>query len=468
MNLTYTPLHETTRRFHTCDKPFRWLMGPIGCGKSYAICWEILIRAARQTPNANTGKRRTKVLFVRSTRQQLVDSCLPILKEVFPEGVLGAWVSSTSTYQVRTGDIECDILLRPLEDESDVKRVLSINATFVVFDEWRELPTGLIRQVAARAGRFPAKEDEGCTFAGAFGASNPPVEDSDWYELLEDKRPSNTAVFKFPSARSPEATWRRFLRDGYYEELADGASDDFIRVMIDGEYGRSLAGRAVFEKSFVDKFHVAAEPLLYLKDELYPLCVGMDFGRTPSAVVTQRDARGRILVLSECDAENMGLETFLRDVFKPHMTNNYPGMRFYVVGDPAGWAKSQLSEESVKEVFARQRISAARAPTNDPEKRIRAVEQQLLYQADGKASFLIDPRCKKLIRCFRGGYKYRRKNDGTYEPRPAKDEFSHLADACQYAVLGHDGMVQVRAMRAREALTAVSVQETVPAAAGWT
>lgn len=437
------------------------------CGKSFAICYEILIRAAQQAPHADTGKRRTKVLFVRNTRQQLIDSCLPILQEVFPEGVLGSWRSSDSVYQVRTGDIECDILLRPLEDEKDVKRVLSVNASFVVFDEWRELPTGLIRQVAARGGRFPAKNEEGCTFAGAFGASNPPVEDSDWYEMLENKRPTNTEVFKFPSARSPEATWRQFLREGYYEDLADGATEDFIRVMIDGEYGRSVAGRAVFEKTFVNDFHVAREPLLYLKDPQYPLCVGMDFGRTPSAVVTQRDARGRLLVLSECSEQNMGLETFLRDVFKPHMANAYPGMAYYVVGDPAGWAKSQLSEESVKDVFARQRIAAARAPTNDPERRIRAVEQVLLYQADGRALFLIDPRCKTLIRALRGGYKYRRKTDGTYEPKPAKDEHSHIADACQYAVLGHDNMVHARATRAVER-DRLPENDFVPAAAGWT
>jgi len=178
MNLNYTPIHEVTRQFHLSNDKFRWLMGPIGSGKSFAVVWEIMIRAAQQAPNTTThpGKRRTKVLCVRNTAQQLRDSVLPILQEVFPEPDVGTWVVSEFTYKVRVADIECDILLRPLEGPSDIRRVLSINATFVVFDEWRELPLSLIRDVAARAGRFPAQQDEGCTFAGAFGASNPPSE----------------------------------------------------------------------------------------------------------------------------------------------------------------------------------------------------------------------------------------------------------------------------------------------------
>lgn len=450
MELNYTPIHEVTRQFHLSDAPRRWVCGPVGSGKSYAICWEVLIRAARQAPSPKTGKRRTRVLFIRGSGQQLLDSVLPILREVFPEGPVGAWVSSTRTYQIRMADIECDILLRPLEDIADIKRVLSINASFVVFDEWRELPYELIPQVAARAGRFPPVAEEGCTFAGAFGASNPPMVDSDWWVMLEEERPDNTQLFKLPSARSPEATWRQFLPPGYYEDLMEGATEDFIRVMIDGEYGRSLFGRAVYEKTFVEGFHNAAQPLQYLRDQSYPLCVGMDFGRTPSAVIGQLDARGRLLVLSDVSSENMGLDTFLRTEFKPHMASNYPGMPYYVVGDPAGWAKSQLSEESVGDVFRRHNIVAVRAPTNDVAKRLEAVEQLLSQQRDGRAMFLVDPRCTHVLKGFRGAYKYRRKTDGTFEARPQKDDASHIADAVQYLALGVSSPVQLRAAHRRD------------------
>lgn len=454
MELSYTPIHETTRQFHLSNAEFRWLMGPLGAGKSFAVVWEILIRAAQQTPHKDTGKRRTKVLFVRNTAQQLRDSVLPILREVLPEPDVGNWIVSEFTYKVRVGDIECDILLRPLENESDIKRVLSINASFVVFDEWRELPVTMIRDVAARGGRFPAVQDEGCTFAGAFGASNPPMEGSDWYVMLEEKRPKNTAVFKFPSARSPEATWRKFLRPNYYENLIEGATDDFVRVMIDGEYGRTLAGRAVYEKSYVPDFHDApkdAPPIQHMRDTSVPLCVGMDMGRTPSAVVLQKAPRGRVLVLSEAYSQNMGLEVFITEVFKPHMANTYPGMPYYVVGDPAAWYKGQFSEEHAGDIFKRHSIVAHPASTNDPERRIRAVERLLTLQSDGKSAIVFNTRkTPKLVAGLRGGYKYKRKTDGTYENRPEKGDASHLQDALQYGVLGLEGVPLKRAMRAMQ------------------
>lgn len=462
MDLSYEPIHPITRQFHLSNAYARWLMGPVGCGKSYAINWEILIRAAQQ-PLSKFNTRRSRVLFVRNTRQQLIDSVLPILREVFPEGRIGTWRASDSVYQLRAGEIECDIMLRPLEDDADVKRVLSINATFCVFDEWRELPLSTIRQVAARAGRYPAAAEEGCAFAGIFGASNPPGEDSDWHELLEKTKPAGWEIYRFPSARSAEATWRKFLRPDYYEQLAEGATPDFIRVMIDGEYGRSLLGRPVYEKTFNPDFHVAKTELLPIRDPQYPLCVGMDFGRTPAAVVFQRDPMGRINILSECWDDNMGLETFLKTKLRPHLNSLYPGLPLFVAADPAGWQKSQLSELCAADVLRMNDFPRTKAPTNDPEKRIQAVERALSYIMDGKALVQVDPRCKRLVQGFRGGYKYKRKKDGTYEPRPEKDEYSHVHDAAQYGFLCIDGQYYSKALRGASRRDVAEVSY-----AGWT
>lgn len=427
------------------------------CGKSYAIMWEILIRAAQQ-PLSAQGKRRCRVIFVRNTRQMLTDSVLPILREVFVEGRIGYWRASESVYQVRLKDMELDILLRPLEDDSDIRRVLSINATFCVIDEWREIPVSTVIQLAGRAGRFPAKEEEGCAFAGVFGASNPPVEGSDWWEALEVKHPAGWDLFRFPSARSPEATWKKYLRDGYYESLMEGGTEDYIRVMIDGEYGRSLAGRGVYEKSFKHDFHVAKEPLIPIAIHGHPVIIGMDFGRTPAATFLQKDAKGRILVLDSLYQENMGLEKFIREHVKPLLSQKYPNNRVICIGDPAGWAKTQISEESVADVFRREGLFAKRSPTNDPEKRVAAVEKVLLQQTDGKASIIFDPGLAHLIRGMNGGYKYRRKTTGDYEEKPQKDEYSHDQDSLQYGVLGIDsgGASEVFSHNQRRELTKVN------------
>jgi hypothetical protein len=164
----------------------------------------------------------------------------------------------------------------------------------------------------------------------------------------------------------------------------------------------------------------------------------MDFGRTPAATFLQKDARGRVLVLDSLYVENIGLEKFLQDHVLPLMHRKYPNNRAIFIGDPAGWAKTQISEESVADVFRRHNLVARRSPTNDPEKRIGAVEKMLMQQTDGKAMMVFDPSLKHLLRGMNGGYKYKRKTNGEYEERPNKDEWSHDQDSLQYGVLGID------------------------------
>jgi hypothetical protein len=74
-----------------------------------------------------------------------------------------------------------------------------------------------------------------------------------------------------------------------------------------------------------------------------------------------------------------------------------------------------------------------RPPTNDPEKRVQGVERLLNQQLEGKAMYLIDPECAKLIKGFRYGYRYKIKKNGEMEDKPDKNEFSHVHDANQYA-----------------------------------
>ena len=71
-------------------------------------------------------------------------------------------------------------------------------------------------------------------------------------------------------------------------------------------------------------------------------------------------------------------------------------------------------------------------PTNDPDKRIAAVERLLSQQVEGKAMFLISPSCAQLIKGFRSGYRYKVKKNGEMEDKPDKNEFSHVHDALQY------------------------------------
>lgn len=410
-------------------------------GKSTVCCFEVFRRCAAMPP-CKDGFRRSRWAVIRNTRQQLKTTALRTWAQWFPDGVTGRWKESEMTYYLEVGDVRAEILFLPLDTPDDQRRLLSLELTGAFVNEAREVHPELIIALRSRMPRYPSRgllpKGTPPYWSGIIMDTNPPSEDSWLYEQFEIKKPDGWEIYKQPSGLSPDAENKENLGPTYYEDMMAGATEDFIRVHVRGEYGRSLIGRAVYESSFVKDFHVAKESLLPLEYENYPIIVGMDFGRTPAAVFGQKTPRGAVHILDSLYQENIGLEKFLEEYVKPLIAQRFPRNRILVVGDPAGWAKTQLSEESVADVFRRQNLVAIRAPTNDPVKRIAAVERLMARQVDGKAMFLVDPRCKHLVQGLYGGYKYKRRQDGSYEAAPLKDEFSHDNDALQYLALGVD------------------------------
>jgi len=128
----------------------------------------------------------------------------------------------------------------------------------------------------------------------------------------------------------------------------------------------------------------------------------------------------------------MGLETFIQTRLNPHIANNYPGYKFVAAPDPAGFMKQQANEMTLVDQLKAAGFHCVKPPTNDPDKRIQAVERLLNQQIEGKAMFLIDPRCTQIIKGFRSGYRYKVKKNGEMEDKPDKNESSHVHDALQY------------------------------------
>ena len=80
------------------------------------------------------------------------------------------------------------------------------------------------------------------------------------------------------------------------------------------------------------------------------------------------------------------------------------------------------------------------APSNDPDTRLRAVEKFLIEQRHGEPALIIDgSRCPTLVRALDGGYRFAITRQGNKEAKPDKNEFSHIADALQYACLACGG-----------------------------
>lgn len=437
---------ETCRQFMLDDSAVRFIMGPVGSGKTTACIYEILRRCAQQTPGPD-GIRRTRWAIVRNTLQQIKTTVLKDIEQLL-QGIIRFKVSDSTIY-VQGADIYSEWLLIPLDTVEDQRRLLSTQLTGAYVNEWREVDPSLVMALRGRLGRFPSKAVVAPTWHGLIADSNPGTMDSPWYELLELDLPNKWAFFKQPDALSPLGENKANLPEDYYEALQDGASEDWIRMHVHGEWGISLSGAAVFRSSFNPEFHISDTELEPVSG--YPLLIAQDFGRTPTSLVCQVDHRGRLLILEELTSEDMGLEQFCTEKLKPALhSDRFYGYPVHLVGDPAGRTKSQLYEESAFELLSRVGFKAHPAPTNKIEPRLRAVEGLLLRQQDGGPALVIDgAKCPMLIKALKAMYKYRRKKGGeldTHSPEKLHP-WSDLADCLQYACLVVDSRILGRVMQ---------------------
>lgn len=473
----YTPT-ETQTRFMLDPAYVRVLAGPIGGGKSVTCVHELVRLATLQAPNKN-GVRKTRAAIVRNTADQLAMTTRKTIFDWLPPGQAGVWKAVEKTFVLQAGlpdgtRVESEWILLPLDDPDDVRKALSLEITFLWGNEARELHPDVVDGLLGRLNRYPSPKDGGPTVSCAIFDTNMPDEETWWWDKMENP-PSNWAIFKQPPAIlrktawigrfgedaltiqtmqgpmtidpdeplldkdlnewlvNPEADNVKALNPNYYPNLIPGKTDDWLRVYLRSEYGRSLSGTPVYDKSFTADFHIAKDTITPIRSENYPIIIGVDFGRTPAAVFKQRDPRGRVLTLGEVTAENMGIETFIRTKLNPYIANRFQGCTFVCAPDPAGFAKQQLNEMSLVDVLKQAGFRCVKPPTNDPERRIQAVERLLLQQQGGKAMYLIDPSCEMLIKGFRYGYRYKIKKNGDMEDRPEKNQFSHIHDANQYA-----------------------------------
>lgn len=437
MSVAYNPPLSVVP-YLTADQFSNFVVGPVGSTKTTASIIKVAVEAKR-IAKCHDGIRRSRIAVIRNTRQMLWDTTIPDFLKWFPDGKAGTLMKTESKFLMKFDDVECEVLFRGLDDANDVRRLLSLQLTFGMMDEFREINPDIYNALTGRLGRYPDKTMNGvgaCDDAGkqihkVWGATNPPDADTFWETQLSDP-PQNTHVTIQPSGLSDEADWVQYLPDGYYSNLCEGKTEDWIDVYVHGKFGRSLSGMPVYQRTFAYDFHVADDTISPIQNADYPITIGIDFGRTPSAVFMQRDPRGRVLALSEITSENMGLDTFIQTKLNPHISNHYPGYRFTCAPDPAGFMKQQASEMTLVDQLKQAGFHCVKPPTNDPDKRVSAVERLLSQQIEGKAMFLIDRKCVQLIKGFRSGYRYKVKKNGEMEDKPDKNEFSHIHDALQY------------------------------------
>jgi hypothetical protein len=441
------------------------IAGPVGSGKTTAALFELFRRACEQAP-AQDGLRYTRFAIVRQTLKQLKDT---VLKDItgWLEGIAEYKVSE-STIHISIGDVRSEWLLIPLDNPEDQRRLLSLQLTGAWMSEAIEMDLAIVSPLAGRCGRYPGANLGGATWMGIIADTNMCSEGDPWHKFMTEP-PIDWEIFIQPGGMEPDAEnleWltqtpdtlklaiddpvRRNQGRTYYERFIRSNSPDWCTRYVHAMFGPDPSGTAVFRESFKNSFHVVDE---VFPVATYPLIVGLDFGRDPCAVITQLDHRGRLLVLKEVIAEDMGLEIQIERNLRPALMDaKLLGHAVAIVGDPAGRAKSTLYEETSFDMLKRMGFMAFPAPTNDLDARLRAVEAFLLAQRDGGPAVLIDRHnCPTLVRALGGGYRYEKTKAGQRKPLPSKNEYSHVMDALQYACLAaHNGMAGMIAGRLKQ------------------
>lgn len=468
----------TVRAFTKDDKFISSIMGPFGSGKSSGCVIKIFNYACKQQPNAQ-GIRKTRFAIIRGTYQQLKDTTKKTIEEWMP---FAFWKESNHTFtiSIKLGDgtfVESEWMLRALDRPDQVDNLLSLELTGAWINEAREIPKEVFESVQGRVGRYPRKSEVPLNWFGVILDTNPPDTDHWWFNYFEILKPMKcpkcklidgspiiftttkpchicgakegeqvASIYKQPSGISNEAENLVNLQKGYYSNLMAGKDEDFIRVHVYGEYGYLRDGRPVFT-NFKGNIHIYKEDLKPIKS--IPLIIGLDFGLTPAAVFTQMDRRGRLYIIDEIffDKMSMDLREFSTMHLKPLIMSKYAGYDYAVVGDPAGTQKSQLDSRTAFQEIRMSGIQNIKpAFTNRIHPRLAAVNSFLMRIVEGKPAFIMSPHCTFIKKAMMGHYKFRRMrvSDEKYTDLPDKNWASHIADALQYACLGHETLLNTR------------------------
>lgn len=448
--IVYTPpatLKAFIKDFLPAELFYDWVVGPVGSGKTTALFFKLIYMAKQQEPGPD-GIRRTRAVIVRNTLPQLRDTTLSSWNYWFKDGQAGAWHATKNMFVLRFGDVECEVLFRPLDTPDDVARVLSLEVTFAIIDEFVEIPRAIIDALSARCGRYPSAVDGGATNWGIWGSSNPATEDNWWFDYLHDAtvviQPGqgsdserNVRYFLQPDGLTPEAENVDNLPGGaaYYTNQAKGKSEAWVNQFLRARWGFSVAGKPVIA-SFKPDLHVSPKPLMY--NPHLPLVAGFDPGIGGSAMVFgQEDLNGRLLVFGELIAEGMGASRFVQELVRPYLRRMFPGIElatgFIVAPDPAANNRTQSDERTVVDVIRRS-FKVSVESNNRLPLRLDAIENYTTRLTPAGPALLIDgAQCPVLVRALKGGWRYALdKKELVKGEMPEKNYYSHCGDSFGY------------------------------------
>jgi len=455
----YYPPGPVARAFLRDESFVTGIRGPFGSGKSTA-CIMKLIKNCQTQKRAPDGWRYRRTAIIRNTYPELRTTTMNSWHAWVPKH-MGRWREAGPPMQHiidNENKINWEVYFVALDRPDDLTKLLGMELSDAWINEAREVPKAVVDGLTGRVGRYPAMWQGGCDNVQIMMDTNPPDTDHWWFviaegdssneknrqvlqsvkeaeELLRAKGvlKEGQKLYSFyaqPGGRTGGAENLRNLRPGYYEFLMAGKSQDFIKVYVDGEYGFVMDGLPIFPE-YKDSFHSKTFPII----PGVGFRIGLDFGLTPAATMSQRLGNGRWLVQDEYVSERLGIVTFAQDLAKM-LAEKYPGIKLVSVrGDPSGDSVTPEESTCFKIMKANGFPTAEPAPTQDPVRRREGVANLLKIVVDGEPGIAIHTRCTTLRKGMAGGYHRRRlqiAGEERYRDVPEKDKFSHVCEALEY------------------------------------
>lgn len=480
--------------FVMSDREVDYIQGPLGSGKTRALCARIMRHAQQQRISKITNLRMSRWYIARNTYPDLKTTTIRTWLEMFPEHIYGRfnW-GQPPCHKLKFGDISLEVDFLALDKPEDIRKLRSTEYTGGAYNELPFIEKELFDEGTSRL-RYPGMEHGGSAWHGIIADGNAPDEDH-WIAWMTGQidLPPNLTADEVNSLRWPDhwglhmqppavleirdehKTIKGYEVNPYAENLENLPPDYYTKQLpgkkkawIDSRLRNVVAlvvdGSPVYPE-FVAEVHVAREALRPIPK--VTLVVGLDFGRQPAAVFMQA-ANNRVYVQYELLGHNESSVTFAPKV-RRFIAEKYPewdiaeDVRFY--GDPKGQDKGQQSERTSYEIFEANGMRVRPPPglkQNDITTRVSAVTSVHLELHDGSPRYVLSPLCRTLKVAKAGRYHLVKEDDGVL--RPKKDKYSNPADAEQYGILGlGEGrkMVGLRPIGDLHAIKAYSGRKTM-------
>ncbi len=403
--IQYEPL-PTQRLFHLSEARFRGFSGPVGSGKSQALCQEA-IRMSYLNPG-RTG------LIGAPTFPMLRDSTQAGLLAVLEENGIPFDLNKAENHLTFL-DTGSKILFRSLDD-SDRLRGTNLawfcvdELTYAPEDSWLRLEARLRDPKASRLAGFAVWTPRGFDWVYRRFLSG----EYKGYETFVARAFENRHLL----AQVPD----------YYERLKASYDARFYAQEVLGEYLNVQAGRVY------GSFERVRNVIPGRKEFLTPLLWALDFNVDPMSSIVAQQFGDRIYVLDEIVLRRATTEQACEEFVERYP--DHPG-GLVIYGDSSGQRMQttglsdfQMVREYLRSVrYGNVRMDLARA--NPSVKDRVTLMNGMLANADGTARLLIDPKCRELIQdfeqvCF--------KPDSTVIDKEADPRRTHLSDALGYLV----------------------------------